>query len=202
MTTPAADEAATAPTHVPSGSPGDGAGRQIAVVGAGYMGGGIAQVLGLAGADVKLADVSAAAAHASYDRLLTEAGQFAADGLFPADAVERLTARLQASDSIEEAVAGAEFVMEAVPEQVEIKHPILTRISRANTDAVIASNTSTLSIALLAEAVEGAQRFLGVHFSNRRRSSRASRSSRTSGPRRPPPTSRWRSSPRPASAVR
>ena len=141
-------------------------GRQVAVVGSGYMGGGIAQVLALSGADVRLADVSAQVSADNRVRLLAETQQFVDDGLFPADAVARVEARLSAAESIEAAVEGCEFVMEAVPERVEVKHPTLRRISLANQDAVIASNTSTISIATLAEAVDQRQRFLGVHFSN------------------------------------
>lgn len=139
----------------------------IAIVGSGYMGGGIAQVLALAGHDVRLADISAEIAAANLERLLTEAAQFAADDLFPADAVERIRQRITAAASIEEAVSDADFIEEAVPEKIEIKHATLARISRAaRPDAVIGSNTSTILIASLATAVERPERFLGVHFSN------------------------------------
>lgn len=100
----------------------------IAVVGSGYMGGGIAQVLALGGHDVRLADVSAEVAAANRERLLTEAAAFVADGLFPADAVERIEARVSTAASIEDAVADADFIEEAVPEKIEIKHETLRRI--------------------------------------------------------------------------
>ncbi|MEK6311412.1 MULTISPECIES: 3-hydroxyacyl-CoA dehydrogenase NAD-binding domain-containing protein [Curtobacterium] len=139
----------------------------IAVVGSGYMGGGIAQVLALAGHTVRIADVSAEIAAANRARLIAETEQFVADGLFPADAVARVDAHLGAADSIEEAVATADFIEEAVPEKLEIKHATLRRISEAaRPDAVIGSNTSTILIESLAEAVTGPERFLGVHFSN------------------------------------
>lgn len=139
----------------------------IAVVGSGYMGGGIAQVLALAGHTVRIADVSAEIAASNRARLIAETEQFVADGLFPADAVERVDAHLSAADSIEDAVATADFIEEAVPEKLEIKHATLRRISEAaRPDAVIGSNTSTILIESLAEAVTGPERFLGVHFSN------------------------------------
>ena len=141
--------------------------KRIAVVGSGYMGGGIAQVLALAGHTVRIADVSAEIAASNLARLLTEADQFAADGLFPADARERIEANVSAAESIEDAVSDAEFIEEAVPEKIEIKHETLRRISAAaRPDAIIGSNTSTILIAALAEAVEHPERFLGVHFSN------------------------------------
>ncbi|WIB77569.1 3-hydroxyacyl-CoA dehydrogenase family protein [Curtobacterium sp. MCPF17_002] len=139
----------------------------IAVVGSGYMGGGIAQVLALAGHTVRIADVSAEIAQQNLERLLGETAQFVADGLFPEDAVERVRAHLTAAESIEAAVAEADFIEEAVPEKLEIKHATLRRISEAaRPDAVIGSNTSTILIESLAEAVVGPERFLGVHFSN------------------------------------
>ncbi|MET0933811.1 MAG: 3-hydroxyacyl-CoA dehydrogenase family protein [Mycetocola sp.] len=141
--------------------------RIIAIVGSGYMGGGIAQVLALSGATVRIADISEEIATKNYDRLVEEARQFVADGLFPADAVERIQANVSPSASIEEAVADADFIEEAVPEKIEIKHATLRRISEAaRPDAIIGSNTSTILISSLAEAVTNPERFLGVHFSN------------------------------------
>ncbi|GGH96688.1 3-hydroxyacyl-CoA dehydrogenase family protein [Arthrobacter liuii] len=141
--------------------------RNIAVVGSGYMGGGIAQVLALAGARVALADISAEIAQGNYERLLKESDEFVAAGLFPANATDLLKENLWAAKDIEEAVAEAEYIEEAVPEVLEIKHATLGRISAAaRPDAIIGSNTSTISIAKLAEVVENPERFLGVHFSN------------------------------------
>jgi 3-hydroxybutyryl-CoA dehydrogenase len=141
--------------------------RNIAVVGSGYMGGGIAQVLALAGARVALADVTAEIALSNYERLLKESGEFVAAGLFPAGATETLKDNLWAAKNIEEAVADAEYIEEAVPELLEIKHDTLARISAAaRPDAIIGSNTSTISIAKLAEVVVNPERFVGVHFSN------------------------------------
>ncbi|MWV60156.1 3-hydroxyacyl-CoA dehydrogenase family protein [Rathayibacter sp. VKM Ac-2754] len=141
--------------------------RRIAVVGSGYMGGGMAQVLALSGATVVIADISEEIARSNYERLLTETAQFVADGLFPEDAVERIRQNLSPTMSIEEAVADADFIEEAVPEKIEIKHETLRRISAAaRADAVIGSNTSTILIGSLAEAVTNPERFLGVHFSN------------------------------------
>ena len=141
--------------------------RTIAVVGSGYMGGGIAQVLALAGSSVLIADVSADVAERNRVRLLEEAEQFVADGLFPPGAAETIRDHVTAADSIEEAVAEADMIEEAVPEKIEIKHATLRRISAAaRPDAIIGSNTSTILIGALAEAVTRPERFLGVHFSN------------------------------------
>lgn len=137
-----------------------------AVIGSGYMGGGIAQCLAMSGADVRIADVDIEIAKQNRDRLIAEAEQFVADDLFPAGAAEIIAERVTAA-TIEDAVTGASFIEEAVPEKIEIKHATLRRISEAAApDAIIGSNTSTILIGKLAEAVVHPERFLGVHFSN------------------------------------
>ncbi|WP_053385189.1 3-hydroxyacyl-CoA dehydrogenase family protein [Leucobacter celer] len=137
-----------------------------AVVGSGYMGGGIAQVLALAGAEVHISDLDLATAERNRVRLIAEAEQFVADGLFPADAADLIEANLHA-DTLEGAVAHATFIAEAVPEKIEIKHATLRRIAAAApADAIIGTNTSTILIRRLAEPVSNPERFLGVHFAN------------------------------------
>jgi 3-hydroxybutyryl-CoA dehydrogenase len=141
--------------------------KNIAVVGSGYMGGGIAQVLALAGARVALADVSAEVAEENYHRLIAESREFVSDGLFPEGATETLEQNLWAAPSLAAAVADADFIEEAVPEVLAVKHDILAQIcAAARPDAIIASNTSTISIGAIATAVVNPGRFLGVHFSN------------------------------------
>lgn len=140
---------------------------QIAIVGSGYMGGGIAQVLALAGHQVVLSDVSAEVAEKNRQRLLTESDAFVADQLFAEGSTAIIDQHLTAAESIEAAVAGADYIEEAVPEKIELKRDILARVSAAaKSDAIIASNTSTISIGAMADAVVNPERFLGVHFSN------------------------------------
>jgi 3-hydroxybutyryl-CoA dehydrogenase len=140
---------------------------QIAVIGSGYMGGGIAQVFGLAGARVALADISAEVAEKNYHRLIAESKDFVAEGLFPDDATATLEANLWPAASLAEAVSNADFIEEAVPEVLAAKQDTLRQISAAaRPDAIIGSNTSTISIGDMADAVANPGRFLGVHFSN------------------------------------
>ena len=139
----------------------------IAIVGSGYMGGGIAQVLALAGHRVILSDISAEIAENNRQRLLAESDAFIADELFEPGSTKIIDEHLTAATSIEDAVAQAQFVEEAVPEKLELKREILARVSAAApADAVIASNTSTISIGAMADAVDHPERFLGVHYSN------------------------------------
>ncbi len=141
--------------------------REIAVVGSGYMGGGIAQVFGLAGARVALADVSAEIARDNYHRLIAESKEFVAEGLFPEGATETLETNLWPAVSLAEAVSQADFIEEAVPEILSVKQDTLRQISSAaRPDAIIGSNTSTISIGDMAGAVANSGRFLGIHFSN------------------------------------
>ena len=139
---------------------------RIAIVGSGYMGGGMAQVFALAGHDVVLSDVTAEVAASNLERVRRETAEFEEQGLYRRGSTDLIVQNITAAASIEEAVAGAEFVEEAVPELIDIKHDTLRRISLANPTAVIGSNTSTISIGILAEAVENPGRFLGIHFSN------------------------------------
>jgi 3-hydroxybutyryl-CoA dehydrogenase len=141
--------------------------ERVAVVGSGYMGGGIAQVLALSGASVVLCDADAETAARSVARLVRQAERFEADGLFAVGAAETIRERLSCADSIETAVADAEYVTEAVPETHAIKSEVLARISAAApAAAIIASNTSAIPIHQLSASVSGPDRFLGVHWMN------------------------------------
>jgi 3-hydroxybutyryl-CoA dehydrogenase len=139
----------------------------IAIVGSGYMGGGIAQVLALAGNQVYLADISLEVTEKNHQRLIAESKDFVAAGLFAEGSTAILEANLHVAATVEDAVADADFIEEAVPEVLSIKHDILARISAAaRPNAIIGSNTSTISIGDMASAVIHPERFLGVHFSN------------------------------------
>ncbi len=141
--------------------------NSVAVIGAGYMGGGIAQSLAAAGMTVTLADASPEVTRTALERLLREAREFETQGLFPAGSAETIKANLRVADSIEDAVRDVDFIEEAVPEVPSIKHEVLRRIcAAARPDAIIGTNTSTLPVKILAPAVTNPARFLTVHFSN------------------------------------
>ena len=138
-----------------------------AVVGSGYMGGGIAQVLALHGHQVLLGDVDGETAERARARLVEQAGQFEAQGLMRAGAADTIGKNLAAAGSIEEAVAQADYIAEAVPEDPDLKAAILGRISgAAPAGAVIGTNTSAIPIGQLANSVSSPERFLGVHWMN------------------------------------
>jgi 3-hydroxybutyryl-CoA dehydrogenase len=139
----------------------------VAVIGAGYMGGGIAQSLAVNGVDVVIADRDPELTGQSHARLVSETATLVSQGLFPAGAVEQLAAHLGTADSIAEAVAGVDYVEEVVFEDVAVKQAVLAEISkRARPEAIIGSNTSTIPVHVLETAVAGPERFLIVHWSN------------------------------------
>jgi 3-hydroxybutyryl-CoA dehydrogenase len=138
-----------------------------AVVGCGYMGGGIAQVMALHGYRVNLGEIDAETAERARDRICREAEQFESLKLLPEGAAKIIEANLVASDSIEAAVEGVDYVAEAVPEEPALKSGILKRISvAALPEAIIGTNTSAIPIGQLAEALVHPGRFLGVHWMN------------------------------------
>ena len=120
------------------------------------MGGGIAQILALAGCTVQIADISAEIAESNLKRIIAEAAEFEEAGLFAAGSTEIIRTNITAAQSMEEAIDGADFIEEAVPETIPIKKETLARISAAaSPQAIIGSNTSTIPLTTLAEAVAG-----------------------------------------------
>ncbi|HEU4667692.1 MAG TPA: 3-hydroxyacyl-CoA dehydrogenase family protein, partial [Arthrobacter sp.] len=138
-----------------------------AVVGSGYMGGGIAQVLALHGYEVMLGDVDGETAESARVRLVQQARDFEAHGLLPKGASTIIEGNLVSAASIEEAVSAADYIAEAVPEKPDLKATILRRVSAAAPlHAIIGTNTSAIPIGELAASVTGPERFLGIHWMN------------------------------------
>ena len=134
----------------------------VAVLGGGTMGGGIAGHFARAGLTVRLADASAELTEQAIERLRQRTAGHVEAGLLDEEA---LRAEVAAASDVEAAVDGADLVIEAVPEDPELKAEILARASKA-TEGIIATNTSSLPIAGLADSVEKPERFLGVHWFN------------------------------------
>src|SRR5688572_212500 len=140
--------------------------NNIGIIGAGTMGNGIAQVCAVAGLKVTMVDVSEAAVErgiatlsGSLDRLVKK------EKLSAADKTAAL-ARVQGSTSYA-SLQGADLVIEAATENVELKLRILKQIDElVPTDTLIATNTSSISITQLAAVVRRPERFIGLHFFN------------------------------------
>jgi 3-hydroxybutyryl-CoA dehydrogenase len=141
--------------------------RTIAVIGAGTMGHGIAQVSAQMGCTVRLYDALTGAASAGVDRIAKNLAKGVELGKVTADARDAALARITTRDDLAEACTGVDCVIEAIPEQIELKRETFGVIDRsAPPHALFATNTSSLPIAKIAEAVTDASRLVGMHFFN------------------------------------
>ena len=137
--------------------------ERLCVLGAGTMGHGIAYAGLVAGCATSLYDPSADA----LERARTSLLQSISRGKLPAAAAAAALARLSLHISLEEAAGDAEFVIEAAPEQLAIKLNLLAALDAvAPATALVATNTSALSITELATALGDARRLGGMHFFN------------------------------------
>jgi 3-hydroxybutyryl-CoA dehydrogenase len=140
--------------------------RKVGVVGAGTMGNGIAQAMAVAGIDVVMIDVTQAALDKGVATLRSSLERLVSKGKVDAGVRDAALARIATSTDYAE-LAGVELAIEAATERVETKIEILRRIaSVVGSDAIIASNTSSISISSLAATIENPQRFVGMHFFN------------------------------------
>lgn len=137
---------------------------KIGVIGAGIMGAGIAQVSAVAGHDVLLCDVALDRAQKGRDGIARQLQRQAAKGALSAADVEAALARITATEGTD-ALADADFVIEAATESVELKKKIFAGL-KLGPDALLASNTSSISITGLAAATDRPERFIGLHFFN------------------------------------
>jgi 3-hydroxybutyryl-CoA dehydrogenase len=140
--------------------------RSITVVGAGTMGRGIAQVGAQTGFRVRLTDVDRAALDAAMVRIREGLERAVERGKLEAAARDAALARLAAEPDLAAATAGADLVIEAVPERLDLKREILGKVAAAAPGALLASNTSSLSIADIASGLPDPSRVIGMHFFN------------------------------------
>lgn len=143
---------------------------RVAVLGIGTLGSQIAYHAAFRGMAVVAYDVDEPALAAARRRLDALPGAYVEDGIPGADATRTEAARasVRLTTDLEDAVAGADLVIEAAPELVEVKRELLAAASRAaRPDAVIATNTSYMLPSDLAASVHLPGRFLALHFANR-----------------------------------
>jgi 3-hydroxybutyryl-CoA dehydrogenase len=141
---------------------------KVAVLGAGIMGSGIAQVAAMSGYDVTLRDVGPAELERGTAAVETSLARFAKSGKLSDEEAAAARGRLRTATSLEEAVDGAAVVIEAVPEILELKQEVLAAVAAAAPpDAILGSNTSQLSLTTIGVARGGAaERLVGTHFFN------------------------------------
>ncbi len=139
--------------------------ERIAVLGAGTMGHGIAHVSALAGYDVTLFDITDEAVERGLEQIRGNMDKGVARGKLSAEAMEDGLARVSGTTSIEAAADGADLVVEAVPEKLELKRSLFQQVQGLCT-GILGTNTSSLSIARIAEGLDDPSRVIGLHFFN------------------------------------
>jgi 3-hydroxybutyryl-CoA dehydrogenase len=140
--------------------------RRIAVIGAGQMGAGIAQVAATAGIDVSLCDTTLDRATAGRSKIIERLERLVEKGKLPPTELAIVGPRLSAQ-SFDDALASADLVIEAASENATLKLELFSRADqRAQSGVILASNTSSLSITRLAAATQRPERVVGMHFMN------------------------------------
>lgn len=139
------------------------AGR-LAVIGAGLMGSGIAQVAAQAGWQVTIRDLDDAALKRGVDGIRASLSKFAAKGVLGADDVEAAVGRITTTTDLE-AAAEADIVVEAVFERLEIKHEVFRQLDKVcKAGAVLATNTSAIPVTQIAAVTQRPEWVVGTHF--------------------------------------
>ena len=140
--------------------------ERIGIIGAGQMGTGIAHVLALAGYDVVLDDLNKDALGKALDRIEKNMQRQAAKGLIEEAAIAPALARIRTTQSMDD-LKDRELVIEAATEDEAVKKKIFQELSpRLNDKAMIATNTSSISVTRLAASTDRPERFIGLHFMN------------------------------------
>jgi 3-hydroxybutyryl-CoA dehydrogenase len=140
--------------------------EKIAVVGAGQMGNGIAHVFAQAGFPVSLIDVSTEALEKGRSTIAKNLDRQVKKGSLSADAPSEILGRISLESSLD-AAADAELIIEAATENTELKFRIFADLDRiAKPDAILASNTSSISITEIAARTKRPEQVVGMHFMN------------------------------------
>lgn len=138
-----------------------------AVLGAGTMGHGIAQVLAMSGIEARLYDIDAAAVERGLASVRANLEKGVAKGKVDAKDRDAALKRLSGTTSVEEATKLAQCVIEAVPEKLELKQRIFADLGqRCGADVLLATNTSSLPITRIANVTQHPGRVVGMHFFN------------------------------------
>jgi len=141
--------------------------QSACVVGAGTMGHGIAQTAAMAGLSVVLVDVSEEAVAAGRDKIRSSLERRVAKGKLDADESRRILERVTTGTDPRAVAPGVDLVVEAIPERIELKRELFGALDEtARPDAILATNTSSLSVTKIAAATRRPERVVGAHFFN------------------------------------
>ena len=140
--------------------------EKIGIIGAGQMGTGIAHVMALAGYDVVLDDLNKDALGKAVERIEKNMQRQAAKGMISEGAIKPALALIRTTQTLDD-LKDRDLVIEAATEDEAIKKKIFQELSpRLNDKAMIATNTSSISVTRLAAATDRPERFIGLHFMN------------------------------------
>ncbi|MCB0606931.1 MAG: 3-hydroxybutyryl-CoA dehydrogenase [Lewinellaceae bacterium] len=141
--------------------------QKVTVIGAGTMGNGIAHVFAMNGFDVSLADISAEALEKALKTIDRNLDRMVAKELITAEAKAETLARIDTFTHIDTAVHTADLVVEAATEQLELKLSIFKQADKAAPGhAILATNTSSISITRIAGVTSRPEKVIGMHFMN------------------------------------
>ena len=155
------EKSENSPSELPAG------GRTIAVLGAGTMGHGIAQVFALAGYAVNLYDSHEPTLDAAPGRISHNLETFVSRGMVSSEQSQACLSRVHLCTRVASACENVGLVCEAVPEDADLKGDLFRQVEEIVSDrGIICTNTSALSISMLAKSLSHPGRFLGVHFWN------------------------------------
>jgi 3-hydroxybutyryl-CoA dehydrogenase len=140
--------------------------ERMAVIGAGQMGSGIAQVAAQAGIDVVISDATPELARKGVDRIAAGLGKLVEKGKMSATDRAAILGRIRAAERLEDC-ARAQLVVEAIVESEQVKKELYRKLDAIlDAGAILASNTSSISITALAASTRRPDRFVGMHFMN------------------------------------
>jgi 3-hydroxybutyryl-CoA dehydrogenase len=140
--------------------------KTIGVIGAGQMGSGIAQVCAQSGYAVKLSDIDPAALGNAVEGICTQLQKQVSRDRMTQDALDKAMANIETGTEYR-LFSGCDLIIEAATENMTVKHAIFEKLTpHVRSDALLATNTSSLSITRLAAATDRPDRFIGLHFMN------------------------------------
>jgi 3-hydroxybutyryl-CoA dehydrogenase len=139
--------------------------KSVAIIGAGQMGNGIAHVVSLGGYDVVINDIRKEAVDAALSTIRRNMNRQVSRGLITDAEMETALKRIKFADL--ETVGQADLIIEAATEDEQVKRKIFTDlVPKLKKNAMLASNTSSISITRLASVTDRPERFIGMHFMN------------------------------------
>lgn len=139
--------------------------RTVGVLGAGTMGHGIAEIAALSGYDVVIYDVQQSFLDSGMEKIKWSLSKLAEKGAVTKEKAAESIGHIRPTLDVGE-LAGADIVIEAVPEDIAVKKAIIYQVDQVNGEGILASNTSTIPITEIASSTKSPERFVGLHFFN------------------------------------